>query len=568
MLIIQTVCCQVLNKQAINVSNCYTKQSKLTLDKIQNLFTLEIFPTNNKNCAVFTGDVQINLTVGYLSISDQLVSVAQDFVYNQIQIISFWIPYDYDITNYNDENFAIATLFVVNYQTIIPVLIFEALKSDFIHSFDLLLLSIKETLTSAVKTISFAMCPGYTSASLLQDVNSEILDVVLVVDRFQFKVDKARFIDSYQWWSCFIQFIQIPEQQIQEILGVSFLYAKLVIVTKQNTRKVVMHFNVNINASSMQFVFKDQYIYLYQKYNNEIGFNVYYNYDLAQFEKVRQQIDMLVYDFVEYQLTAQNTNSITKFVQNHSISLTMPRFFETTKQINFSCTNMIGAQKKTCLQIYDINMNEVYSTQKYNLDIIFKFQNKIVLAMKCKIPTTSIRYTCWSYGVAVITNSGVQIKLTSTHKCDGYEKYYDYSNVSTTLTYTNKQFYQTDQFQRWVQIPLASNFNQFNYSCGELNCSVINANSTFVFQYLVDVFIEMYTIDKVIDLRVKYDGLRLTVIVLAVILLVLVINMFCDKAKYSQQVIIDYQKIKPKKKPTIDDLLQVQLKLKLHKKLQ
>ncbi|CAL5995515.1 Hypothetical_protein [Hexamita inflata] len=246
----------------------------------------------------------------------------------------------------------------------------------------------------------------------------------------------------------------------------------------------------------------------------------------------------------------------------------MPRFFESTKLINYSCTNMIGAKKKTCLQIYDINMNEIYSTQKYNLDILFKFNDKIMFAMKCKIPTSSIRYTCWSYGVAVITNSGVQIKLTSTNKCDGYEKYYDYSNVSTTLTYTNKQFYQTNQFQRWVQIPLASNFNQFNYSCEELNCSVINANSTFVFQYLVDVFIEMYTIDNVIDLRVKYDGVRLTVIVLTVILLVLVIIAFCDKAKYSQQVIMDYQKIKPKKKPTIDDLLQVKLKLKLHKKQQ
>ncbi|CAL6023235.1 Hypothetical_protein [Hexamita inflata] len=272
---------------------------------------------------------------------------------------------------------------------------------------------------------------------------------------------------------------------------------------------------------------------------------------------------MLVYDHVEYKLSSQNTNDLTKHIQNRSISLTKPKFFEETKNIKFSCTNMIGGQNKTCFEIYDINMNVMYSTQLYFLDILFHYQNRIVFSMKCEIQTESIYYTCWNYGVAVVTDSGVQIKLTNTNKCDGYEKFYNYSNVSTILQYNNKQYYQQDSFQRWVQIPQASKFNQFNYSCSELNCSAINVNSTFIFQYHVYEFDEMYAIDKVLDLRVKYDGLHLSVILLVHFITVAVLLAFCERVRYSQHVIMDYQKVKPKKKPTIDDLLQIQLKQKI-----
>ncbi|CAL6052257.1 Conserved_hypothetical protein [Hexamita inflata] len=483
--------------------------------------------------------------------------MATDFIYNKNQYINFWLPYPCDLTNYKDEHVAFAKIFVVGYQTIVPIIIFDELKSDIVRSFSMLYLSFQNS------SISFGMCPGYSSVSLFQETDQEIQDILFVVDRYQFKIDAPLFVENYKQWLCFSQYFDTSDIQLQKILGVSFLRAKLIVISKINFRKTFMYFNVDINATDTKYVFKDQYIHLYQNNINEIGFNVHFNYNLEEFDKVRQQIDMLVYDHVEYKLSSQNTNDLTKHIQNRSISLTKSKYFEETKNIKFSCTNMIGGQNKTCFEIYDINMNVMYSTQLYFLDIQFHYQNRIVFQMKCEIPTESIYYTCWNYGVAVVTDSGVQIKLTNTNKCDGYEKFYNYSNVSTILQYNNKQYYQQDSFQRWVQIPQASKFNQFNYSCSELNCSAINVNSTFIFQYHVYEFDEMYAIDKVLDLRVKYDGLHLSVILLVHLIIVAVLLAFCERVRYSQHVIMDYQKVKPKKKPTIDDLLQIQLKQKL-----
>ncbi|CAL6023237.1 Conserved_hypothetical protein [Hexamita inflata] len=250
--------CLTLVQQTINVSDCYQNQSKLTLDQTQQAFTLQIIPTNKSACQIFSGDVQINLTIGSSIFSDDLITMATDFVYNKVQYINFWLPFPCDLTNYKDEHVAFAKIFIVGFQTFAPIIIFDELKSDVVHSFSMLYLSFQNN------SISFAMCPGYSSVSLFQETDLEIQDILFIVDRYQFKIDAPLFVDNYKQWLCFLQYFNTSDIQLQKILGVSFLRAKLIVISKINIRKTVMYFNVDINATDTKYVFKDQYIHLYQ----------------------------------------------------------------------------------------------------------------------------------------------------------------------------------------------------------------------------------------------------------------------------------------------------------------
>ncbi|CAL5991042.1 Conserved_hypothetical protein [Hexamita inflata] len=435
----------------------------------------------------------------------------------------------------------------------------DEIKSDISKCFDSL------TLTVQSQSASFGMCPTQNCLNQLvaqnQNTNLYVSKVILVIDRQLYELNLEAVVEAYQQQYCHWQQIPIASADLQEIKEVSFLQSKLIFYLTQKTQKkkiFQLSYTVDINVTSFSNVFQYKYVYLFN-YQNDIGFEVYLKFDLEKFDTVRQQIDALNYDRIEYRLTCQKTNK-KNFIQSRSIIQTFNKFNESISMIKFSCSNMLGIQKQTCLEMYESNMNEIYSTEVYNLDIMFYFQDKLIFLMKAT--KCQIRYTCWNHGVAVITKKALNIQLTSNQYCDKYNNYYDYSSIETKLTLvkSSKSFI---QYKNNIQNVNASQFSNFNYSCLQIDCSQIKLNTSIMFQYFVDSFIEMYVLDKIID-QTKYSKAQQIGLIMGSALIMLILVLLFYKIYNSIILINDMQIVKPQKKPNQQEILINQLKLKIH----
>ncbi|CAL6045561.1 Conserved_hypothetical protein [Hexamita inflata] len=434
----------------------------------------------------------------------------------------------------------------------------DEIKSDISKCFASL------TLTVQSQSASFGMCPTQNCLNQLvlqnQNFNSHVSKVTLVIDRQVYELNLEAVIEAYQQQYCFWQQIQIISTDLQDIKEVSFLQSKLNIYLTMKTKKkrvIQLSFTVDINITSFSNVFINKYVYLFNQ-KNEVGFEVYFKFDLEKFDTVRQQIDALNYDRIDYRLTCQKPNS-KNFLQSNSIIQTFDRFNESISKVKFSCTNMLGIQKQICLEMYESNMNEIYSTEVYNLDIMFYFKDKLIFLMKAT--QCQIRYTCWNHGVAVITKQSLNIQLTSNQYCDKYNDYYDYGNIETKLTLVKSSKSYT-QYKNRIYNVNASNFSNFKYSCLQIDCSQIKLNASIMFQYYVDSFIEMYVLDKIIN-QTNYSKAQKAGITIGCILIMLVLVLVFYKIQNSIILINSIQIIKPQKKPTEQEILIKQLKLKI-----
>ncbi|CAL6065044.1 Hypothetical_protein [Hexamita inflata] len=328
-------------------------------------------------------------------------------------------------------------------------------------------------------------------------------------------------------------------------------------MTQQGYRNVSIKYDVQLNISSLSTVFEDKYAYMYN-YGKDYGYQIFFDYNLQELNTIQQQIDMLNYDRVEYRLTGQSIDDTTKFKSNNSISVSMGRFNSSIKSVKFSCLNMLGAQQATCKKMLYINMNTYYSSPVYNLDIMFYFQNQLQFLMKAN--RCLARYTCWNYGVVVLTPSGVQLQLTRNNECDNYHIFYDYSNISTRFIVENENPNQIQIYQRFENIRNATNVNKFFYNCDEVNCSQISTHSTFTFEYDCATFVEKFIFMKVENKRKKSIG-KISGISTGCGILIIILTVLYKKTTYSRDVINKYQVVKVQKKPTKDQILLQELTL-------
>ncbi|CAL6002815.1 Hypothetical_protein [Hexamita inflata] len=326
-------------------------------------------------------------------------------------------------------------------------------------------------------------------------------------------------------------------------------------MTRQGYRNVSIKYDVQLSISSFSTVFKDAYVYLYN-YEKDFGYQIFFDYNLPKLNIIQQQIDMLNYDRVEYRLTGQSVDDTTKFKSNNSISMSMGRFNSSIKSIMFSCLNMLGAQQDTCKKMLYINMNTYYSSPVYYLKIMFYFQNQLQFLMKAN--HCLARYTCWNYGVVVLTPSGVQLQLTRNNECDNYHQFYDYSNISTRFIVENKYPNQIQIYKRFENIQNATNVNKFFYTCDEVNCSQVSVHSTFTFEYDCATFVEKFIFMKVEDKR-KKSKRKVTIVSTGCGILIVILTVLYKKAKYSRGVINKYQVVKVQKKPTKEQILLQEL---------
>ncbi|CAL6060007.1 Conserved_hypothetical protein [Hexamita inflata] len=492
---------QILSQQTLqNIDNCYDKQTKLTLNKVQHQFILKLKPINSVQCNKFQGDVQFHLIVSDNAINKDLSTLVTGFNYDTTHNIEFDIPIAIALTNYIDEHFILIKIVTLSHITQITVQNFEEVRSDLSSCFQSL-----QVVIDGSQTI-IEMCP--TSLCLQQfvlknmNVKSFVQEVVLLIDKYSFDLNVDQFISQYQNQQCHSEKVEVDDIQMQKIQEVSFATSFLNIVLKQGKRKASLRYKVNVDNSKVSDVFVNKFAYMYH-YGNDTGYQILFDYKLAQLNLVLQKLDMLGYDRIEQRLTSQVTEDVTYKKVNHTISWSISKFDETQRSIKFSCNSVVGEQKQVCLKMLYNDYNTYYSSPTiYNYDILFYFQDKLIYLMKAAncIPV----YTCWNYGVAVLYKDMLQMQLTRNHYCDSYTEYYDYSNISTRIIINNAYPVYEQIVYRYVPMMNSTNVNIFNWSCTEIDCSKIFLNTSIQFEYnctASSVFVEKYILDKIFDGR-------------------------------------------------------------------
>ncbi|CAL5985466.1 Conserved_hypothetical protein [Hexamita inflata] len=426
---------QLQKQNTIEIKNCFNKQSKLTLNKIQRSLTINLVSTYNSNCNIFTGDVRFTLVPKSDTFSQSLQILVQDFQYSTSNQVFLSVPDDVDVTQLFDDTFAMLKMSTMHQTTMIEIVVYDELRLDISKCFQELRLQIDNP------RVTFRMCP-YNCVDFLMtkdtNPNQYISKIELVIDRFLFSLNVQDFVNNYNEYYCYIQEIEVYSQDMEVILGVSFPVSKIFIYMskmnvnygKQHRNYVGIAYPVDIVIKSISDVFRNQEVFLYFD-NDDYGFEVLFDYNLDIFGPIGQMIETMLYTHVEYKLTCANLNYDTNILTQQQISQSQLQFNASHRAIKFSCKNIIGAQKSICENMFNVQMNAIYGSEEYNFDIMFYFDTKLVFMMKARKCTVS--YSCWNYGIALLTNSGVQIQLSVLKDCYDYEKFYDYSNISTYL---------------------------------------------------------------------------------------------------------------------------------------
>ncbi|CAL6075881.1 Hypothetical_protein [Hexamita inflata] len=293
--------------------------------------------------------------------------------------------------------------------------------------------------------------------------------------------------------------------------------------------------------------------------SNDTGYEIIFQYDQAKLNKALQVMESVQYDAIEYRLTGSiaSDHGILKLYINKFDH----RFNPHQRSIKFPCGQILGKQQKTCYEMINTDYF-TYSISTYNLDIIFYSQRKLVYLIKAnKCKST---YTCWESGVAIIRQNIVTIQLLRNHYCDGYNQYYDFTNVTTTLKIYNENY----EFQYMVtqHLPIinSTNINQFNFTCEKIQCSKLTQTSIFVLDLHLSYFQEEIEINKV-QFIPYYSTAQIATLITGSILLLIIIYVYKKYYIKTKIKIREYSGLYEAKKLTEIERLILQLHLKINK---
>ncbi|CAL6030084.1 Conserved_hypothetical protein [Hexamita inflata] len=518
--------------QHIDIGQCYTRTSSLTLDKDQRILILQLIPTFNTNCTLLNGDIQVHLKLQQNAIPYTLSISAIQFSYNKTQDIIFYIPQKYDITNYNNEQFAVISINNLLYITQMQVFIFDELKTDIRQCFEQIEIIIIGNLTT------FNMCPNIKCINQLVLSNNNkqqyVEKISVSIDKFTYNLSTQEIINKYQEQKCYSEKIFINNQDRQQILLESFIVSKVNILFSSEEQSFQLVYPVLTNIDNISNIFTSKLTYLYA-YESDYGYEMIFEYNQTLENEAINIVDNLQYDYVQYRLTESIKSNLGVYKQ--FITKTESKFNKSQRSIKFSCGQMKGEQLKTCNEMYYNDYFTYYANTTYNLDIMFYHQNQLVYLIKAY--NCRPRYTCWNYGVAVFSNSQLTLQLSRNNYCDNYNEYYDTSNIPTKIKIYNKYYELEQEIQQ--NISDATDRNQFNISCKLIDCSKLNQDSIIYLEMYVSYFYESFYITKVSDLRYKLSVTQYSGIIIGAILLFIIFIVAVRQCFKSYLTIQNYQ---------------------------
>ncbi|CAL6002843.1 Conserved_hypothetical protein [Hexamita inflata] len=354
---------------------CYSKNSSLILDKDKRIFTLTLNSVMNTNCHVFNKDAHFNLTLGLLNTTLSVLATDYNYLQSVTQLV-FKISAEYVLNTYNEEHFALATVYNLQYITQIHVDVYDELKTDLQSCFDLIEVVI------VGKQTTFNMCPNQNCVNQLIwniTAKSYIEQISITIDKFTYNLSTINLLETYQNQLCYSEQIQISDTERSTILLVSFILSKLNVLFVQGDTSVSLLYPLKANINDISNVFLAKYSYMYNYYN-DTGYEIIFEYDQPKLEAATQFINQLNYDLIVYKLAGSiRTNG---GVRSLALTKTGTEFFKNQRSIVFSCGEMKGEQQKTCLQMLYNDYNEYSAISTYNLDIMFYNQGNLVYLIK------------------------------------------------------------------------------------------------------------------------------------------------------------------------------------------
>ncbi|CAL6074255.1 Conserved_hypothetical protein [Hexamita inflata] len=535
--------------QLQSLESCFSRKTYIEYDQNLNILILILFGTRNSICESLTGDIQVNLTLSSKTFTTSLFVIVSDYLYqDQFQIL-FEANMNADILR--EEHFIVATLFNLRYQTIVQPAVIDQINSELQNCF--------ASLTVSVSTNStFEMCPNpYCKNLLVQKQENPIRfvqSIQLVIGQYVYQINTKLFLTQYSIYECFKEDLHLSNLRQHEISQQPFTTSNLNIFIKG--RKLVnIKYQVNISTNTETNVFKNQIAYLYN-YDNDIGYQIMFDYDLEQLNLVMQQIDMIQYNRLEYKLTGA---ILTEYgMQQLSIVQNTPQFNQSVKSIVFSCSNMQGAQQDTCFQLLANDYGAAYSVPTYNL--YFSFYQNDQLQQVLKAENCQARYTCWNHGVAIIKATGLEVELTTNGYCVQAELY-NYDSIQTRMYVQNNQK-TIQQVDKVFHVKTLANISKFRYTCAEINCIQISAQNQYIFEYDMYLFTQRFVITEVKDKRNYPKYIKLVVGCAGSALIVFLFCVVYIQLRRSMQIINEYKGKQIVRKPSETEILIQQLKQK------
>ncbi|CAL5994244.1 Hypothetical_protein [Hexamita inflata] len=183
---------------------------------------------------------------------------------------------------------------------------------------------------------------------------------------------------------------------------------------------------------------------------------------------------------------------------------------------------MKGLQKRTCLDMLYHDYNSYEHVPIYNLDIMFYLKGDFVYLIKAY--NCPAHYTCWNYGVAVLSSSNLYLYLTRNKQCDDYDQYYSFNNIFVQLTVYDKHFTVQQTVQDTLNLVTSKNISIFTFSCQKLNCLQLK-ESIFKFEMHDSYFVEQFYIFNLEQTNGSYKyGFWTGIGVLLIVIIVFVLK--------------------------------------------
>ncbi|CAL5970706.1 Conserved_hypothetical protein [Hexamita inflata] len=506
-----------------SITNCYSSTTRITINKNDRTILANLMSTANSKCLVFPPDIAANLTISSAVFPDVLQLQVADFDYNTTDQLLFTIPpqngLDYDLSLLTDEHFAALQIYSLSEMTQVEIKILDELKSDLTKCFSELSASFTQT------GLAIHVCPS--SACVQQMVLAAtspaayIKQVVIKVNEFIFQVNLVDFITNYHLQICYDLQVPLLDSVQQQLISQSFIDSMFIIYSQQGTVQVQLKYDIYIDLTVLSSMFIRGEAFMYQR-DEDTGYQILYDYEPTFYQQLLIDLQTLQYDFVQFRLTGRILKSQAQLTQGFST------FDPTMRQITFSCLDGSEPDQKRCQKMIFDDFNAFYVSPSYNLDMIFYLSDKIVLIMKDAM--LAPRYTCWRYGVAVVSNTGLDLQLTRNNVCDQNTDIFPESYINTTfwieILQNSVKVFSTERFDQLLN---ATNINKFRWNCSEIDCTLLyQDNITILLKYDEGGFTQQVQITKfefptftIIEKTAVITGTILSVIfVLIVIILV------------------------------------------------
>ncbi|CAL6019261.1 Conserved_hypothetical protein [Hexamita inflata] len=469
------LCIVYMNKLQRNViTNCYTKESYLELDKNLQTFTIFLVSSNNIQCNIFPTDVYVNLTLSNPHIK-QLQIYLDDFYYTNTAKIIFSLDYNSlqpgssleDGSQLKYARFSIYSLSEITQQEITASYIKQSNLQECFTLIGVILF---------YDNIKMTTYPQNICRLQISNTNSEskMIGMSIIINDNEFEFDSSQlssFINCYQSPSCYeIESILLTD--MSEIILQQFHTAKLKILSHQGTIDVSIEYPVHyvsIAAQNNYFQYSLARIYIQ---NNSFILSI----ELEQYTNksiLQQQFDQLIYTKVIQRLSCR-LNSKQFTYQN-----TVYGYFNISEQqFRVSCNEGTQNQQQYCQQFYNYAHDNT-QTECY-FDILLYNNNICSYIEKIQLITT---FTCFKRFQLTLNNENnicvsVQYKENSLFCQRLFDTAYLYDILYLTKFENNlyKEGKIRDQYGMVKYVQIESNStSQFCYNCSDISDQYISS---------------------------------------------------------------------------------------------